>query len=51
MPTRKLADLPMPCPDHRHNPPRHQVFPPGMYEHRCPACGSVQHFTVNRVTL
>lgn len=34
------------CLHYAHNPPMHQVFKPGLYEHICPACG---HKTIFRV--
>ena len=58
MPTRKIADLPeptdgwflhkgiTPCHHPEHNPPGTMVFPPGIYEHECPACGKKTRFTV-----
>lgn len=57
MPTKKVADIEptggwygkradRPCFHREHNPPMHQVFPPGVYEHTCPACGKVQSFRV-----
>lgn len=48
MPTRKIADIPVPCRDSEHNPPAHQVFEPGIYEHTCPSCGKVTRFTIQR---
>jgi hypothetical protein len=44
--TRKIADAPIPCPHPGHEPPSHMVFPPGTYEHVCPACGHKTIFTV-----
>lgn len=46
MPTRKLYDLPRPCMSSDHNPPSMMVFPPGVYEHICSACGHRITFTV-----
>lgn len=34
------------CHDPEHEPPRHQVFEPGMYRHKCPSCGRVIEFVV-----
>lgn len=50
MPTRKIADIPEACRHPEHNPPSHQVFEPGVYEHVCPACGARTVFRVNRIT-
>ena len=55
MPTKKIerkqneatyAEQKKPCyhPDHR--PPPYMVYPPGEYEHVCPACGKRIRFTV-----
>ena len=44
--THKIVDLPRTCNHPGHNPPMHQVFQDGVYEHICPGCGAVQHFTV-----
>jgi hypothetical protein len=50
MPTKKIADLPdKPCAHPEHYPPRHRVFPPGIYEHTCPACGRRMVFTVRGI--
>ncbi len=49
MPTRKISDLPVPCLHPRHHPPFLQVFPPGVYKHTCPACGTEQPFVVERL--
>ncbi len=48
MPTKRISDLPVPCSHLEHEPPRHRVFEPGVYEHTCPACGARQIFTVER---
>lgn len=48
MPTRKIADLPKYCRHPNHNPPSHQVFEDGIWEHICPGCGDVTTFTVSR---
>jgi len=48
MPTKRISDRPVPCSHPEHDPPRHQVFTPGVYEHTCPACGTEQRFTVDR---
>ena len=47
MPTRKIADLPedKTCRHPEHEPPKHMVFPSGVYEHECPACGHKRVFT------
>jgi hypothetical protein len=47
MPTRKIADLPKICRHPEHNPPTHMVYEPGIWEHVCPACKTVQTFTVS----
>ena len=54
--TRKIRDLDgepgwpggTPCKNPNHNPPMHQVFSPGVYEHICPGCGARKEFTVRR---
>lgn len=47
--TRKIADLTGNyCRHPEHNPPSHMVFPDGVYEHECPACGAVQRFVVSK---
>lgn len=52
MPTRKITDFETAiCRHPGHNPPSHQVFTPGVYEHTCPFCKHRQTFTVNRPTL
>lgn len=40
MPTRKIADVEHfhHCTDPDHDVPNMCYFPPGMYEHECPAC-------------
>ncbi len=50
MPTRKIADLPMPCRHPEHDPPKHVAFSPGLYEHECPSCGRRQYFSIDRPT-
>lgn len=50
MPTRKIADPPPLCRHPEHLPPTLIVFPPGTYEHECPACGNKMIFTVNSVS-
>jgi hypothetical protein len=51
MPTRKIADAPPdPCQHPEHNPPGYACWPPGTYEHVCPACGARQVFTVCRLS-
>ena len=52
MPTRRISDAPpLPCGSPDHEPPKHQVFAPGEYEHRCSACGHTTRFRVDRVWL
>ncbi len=52
MPTKKISDLPQSqCNHPEHNPPMHQVFENGIYEHECPACGKKKTFTVNNPTF
>lgn len=52
MPTRKIDDNDddyksfVPCTHPDHDPPSHQVFEPGLYEHRCSACGRTVTFRV-----
>jgi len=52
MPTRKIRDIDPcdkrfhPCQSREHLPPSMMVFQPGEYEHECPACGHITHFTV-----
>lgn len=50
MPTRKIRDLDpqQTCRDPDHDPPKHMVYPVGVYEHTCPTCGKVTVFTVTR---
>jgi len=47
-PTRKIAnmDAKRVCLHQDHNPPSHQVFQPGVYEHTCSGCGNKIVFTV-----
>ena len=49
MPTRKIRDLEKheSCRDPEHDPPKHMVFSPGVYEHECPKCGQKVQFTVD----
>ncbi len=49
MPTKKIADTPKYCAHPEHDPPKHMVFQPGVYEHTCPACGRKQRFTVHGI--
>lgn len=51
MPTKKIADLPANerCMSPDHNPPAHQVFLDGVYEHVCSRCGWRTVFTVRNV--
>lgn len=46
MPTKKIADAPIPCSHPEHEPPMWYVFEPGTYEHTCPACGKATVFEV-----
>lgn len=48
MPTRKIADLPQqgPCRHREHQPAKHVVREPGIYQHFCPGCGLAQIFVV-----
>lgn len=44
---KKIAEPPAPpCSHPCHNPPSHIALSPGVYEHTCPACGTVTRFTV-----
>ena len=47
MPTRKITDIPpaATCTSSDHNPPAHMVWPDGVYEHECRACGRTLVFT------
>ena len=49
MPTRKVADLHVPCAHPEHGIPTH-VFKHGHYEHECPGCGHIKPFTVAPMT-
>lgn len=49
--TRKVADLPKICNHPEHGIPMGMVFEDGVWEHVCPGCGHVQHFTVRNPTL
>jgi hypothetical protein len=52
MPTRRISDAPsLPCASPDHDPPKHRVFPPGVYEHQCSACGHRTMFRVDRPYL
>lgn len=45
--TRKIADYNIKiCRHSEHNPPMHRVYEPGVYEHECPGCGTIQNFTI-----
>ncbi len=46
MPTRKLSGPEEPCLHPEHDPPKGQVFSPGVWEHTCPACGKKKVFVV-----
>lgn len=63
MPTRKIADLPEPqsegwsyyperkgCAHPEYYAPTMAAYPPGIYEHECPACGEKTWFRVEKVT-
>lgn len=56
---KKIADLPEPsrpwvlerkppCHHPEHDPPKHIVLEPGIYEHECPGCGQKQIIRVER---
>lgn len=47
-----IAPLPdaVACSHPLHEPPRHAVFPPGVYEHTCPKCGSIGTYIIPRRT-
>lgn len=49
---KKIADLPYTpqCTHPEHEPPKHIVLPPGVYEHTCPRCGNKNVFVVNRAS-
>jgi hypothetical protein len=53
MPTRRIGDeIPNKiCFSKDHEPPQHQLFDNGVYEHVCSACGHKTIFTVNRPTF
>jgi hypothetical protein len=58
MPTRRIREPEVPavgdgfpCVSPDHNPPSHQVFAPGLYEHECSRCHRKQRFRVERVRL
>jgi hypothetical protein len=52
MPTRKIVEFtPYMCRDVDHNPPMHQHYTPGVWEHTCPACGAKTIFTVASTQL
>ena len=50
MPTRKVGEVDWskfrPCTNPDHDVPSMRVFQPGVYEHECPGCKNVIHFTV-----
>ena len=48
MPTKKIADVEqvVPCRNPEHEPAKHIVRSPGVYEHTCPGCGATMTFTV-----
>lgn len=39
------------CNSPEHNPPTHQVFPPGFHVWKCPVCGAEQGFEVPVITF
>ncbi len=47
--TRKIADLKPICRHPEHDPAKMKAWEPGVYEHVCPGCGAIQHFTISRV--
>jgi hypothetical protein len=51
MPTKKIADFPEMkiCQSYDHNPPTMMVYPPGIYEHTCSACGYKTVFSVGAI--
>jgi predicted RNA-binding Zn-ribbon protein involved in translation (DUF1610 family) len=54
MPIRKIA-VPhvwttKPCLHSEHNPPTHWCPDPGIYEHKCPACGKTTIINVPYIT-
>jgi len=56
VPTRRIGDLIRidllrACLHPEHDPPTHQVFENGVYEHECPGCRATQTFVVNKPTL
>lgn len=54
MPTRRIMNdvkIPEPCRHSDHQPPSMQVFPPGCYEHECPACKKKTLFRVNAIRM
>lgn len=50
MNTKKIRELDAKevCTHPEHNPPMHQVFEEGVWEHTCPQCGKKVQFTVRR---
>lgn len=51
MPTKKIADVPRYCRHPDHDPPKHMVWSPGVYEHECPSCGYKTRFTVHDTSM
>ena len=53
MPPKKISDpkedRQARCTHPERDPPSHQVFEPGTYEHTCPACGKKTVFTVHEL--
>jgi len=48
MPTKKIAELPFPCTDLDHDPPKYYTYESGIYEHQCPSCEKKQVFRVTK---
>ncbi len=47
MPTVKIGEPPSGgCLHPEHDPPKQVVWPSGVYRHTCPACKSMQTFTI-----
>lgn len=44
--TKKIAEPPERCRDPEHEPAKHRVYTPGVYQHTCPTCGAQVTFTV-----
>jgi hypothetical protein len=50
MTLKKIAEVKRPCVHPEHKPAGHVVLRPGVYQHTCPACGTVTTFTVRATT-